>query len=291
MKLIPVSATRSVAISMLKMKKASPHIFFVGGVVGVVGATVLACKSTLKLEKTIDEIKEDIVETKHIHEIKSDTALEYDERSYYKDLGRVYVRSTVKLGRLYGPSIILGTASVAALTGSHVQMTRRNAALGTTLAAVSKAYDEYRLRMQEELGEQKERDIYQGVTTETKGNKKIAVFNPTGFSVYARIFDETCQSWTKDVERNRMFLKCQQTYANHKLQAHGYLLLNDVYDMLGFERSSAGCVVGWVRDGDGDGFVDFGLFDAAATRFINGLENAVWLDFNVDGVVYELIGD
>ncbi len=32
----------------------------------------------------------------------------------------MYIKSAVVLGKLYGPSIVIGAASVAALTGSHV---------------------------------------------------------------------------------------------------------------------------------------------------------------------------
>ncbi len=59
MKIISENVTRSIGRKILKVKKNSPHIFFVGGVVGVVGSTVLACRATLKLEKTLDDIKKD----------------------------------------------------------------------------------------------------------------------------------------------------------------------------------------------------------------------------------------
>jgi hypothetical protein len=58
---------------------------------------------------------------------------------------------------------------------------------------------------------------------------------------------------------------------------------------MGFERTSAGFVVGWVLDGNGDGYIDFGLSEARSSRFMNAEERSVILDFNVDGVVYDLI--
>jgi len=63
--------------------------------------------------------------------------------------------------------------------------------------------------------------------------------------------------------------------------------------MLGIERSSAGSVVGWTltRDGgEGDDYVDFGMFEAANANFINGTERSIILDFNVDGVIYNKLG-
>jgi Family of unknown function (DUF6353) len=46
-------------------------------------------------------------------------------------------------------------------------------------------------------------------------------------------------------------------------------------------------VVGWLRDGEGDCYIDFGLFDEKNERFALGWEQSIWLDFNVDGVIYD----
>lgn len=296
-KIIPSGLTRTVATSVLKAKKNSPHIFFAGGIIGVVSSTILACRATLKLEATLDEIKTDV---EHIKEQRTISPASTDVRSLeeiqkddYKDLVYVGVKSSIKIGKLYGPSIALGAASIAALTGSHVQMTRRNAALTATLSLVSKAYDDYRVRVQEEIGTDKELDIYRATKNETveiDGKKKaVRVTDPNGLSPYARIFDECSVNWQKDNELNRIFLQCQQNYANHKLRTRGYVFLNEVYEALGFEWSQAGQVVGWVINGDGDNYIDFGMFDAYNSRFVNGIERSIILDFNVDGVVQNKI--
>jgi hypothetical protein len=294
MKFIPNTISRSVGRKVLQTKKNSPHIFFAVGLAGVVGGTVLACRATLHLDKELDEIKTDIMSVKGLGEdAKEDHNREY-EREYAKDLLYVYGKSSYRLLKLYGPSIVVSGLGVAALTGSHVQLTRRNNALTITLAGVMKAYDEYRLRVAEEIGEDRELELHRAVRNEKvedeDGKKKvIKVTDPAGWSPYAKIFDETSVYWKKSPELNRMFLECQQRYMNHLLHSRGHVFLNDVYDQLGFERTSAGAVVGWVRDGDGDGFVDFGLFEATSSPFINGFEKSIILDFNVDGSVWDKI--
>lgn len=293
MKLIPNTVSRSVGRKVLQTKKNSPHIFFAAGLVGVVGSTVLACRATLKLDKTLDEIKNDIINVKDLgRDARAERNRDY-EREYARDLGYVYGKSFYKLTKLYGPSIVVGGLSVAALTGSHVQLTRRNNALTITLAGVMKAYDEYRLRVADEVGEERELELHRAISNEKVEedgkNKIIKVTNPDGWSPYAKIFDESSIHWQKNAEMNRMYIECQQRYANHLLHSRGHVLLNDVYDTLGFERTSAGAVVGWVREGEGDGFIDFGLYEATSARFINGIEKSIVLDFNVDGVVYDKI--
>ena len=114
------------------------------------------------------------------------------------------------------------------------------------------------------------------------------------YSEYARFYDCGNEGWTKDPEYNLMFLRQQQNYANEKLKVNGHLFLNEVYDMLGIPRSKAGQVVGWIYDEknpNGDNFVDFGIYDNkdGNRRFVNGYEATILLDFNVDGVIYDLI--
>ena len=65
--------------------------------------------------------------------------------------------------------------------------------------------------------------------------------------------------------------------------------MNEVYEHLGFEHSSPGAVVGWVLGDKGDNHIDFGIFEAHSSRFVNGDERSIVLDFNVDGVIYDLI--
>ena len=134
---------------------------------------------------------------------------------------------------------------------------------------------------------------------EKKVKKKIEVGGPDMYSPYAIIFDETNPYWEKDAELNKFFLQSRQAQANDKLRANGYLFLNDVYEMLGHEKTKAGQVVGWVYDpdsGEGDNYVDFGLYDIytkpkyeaeAKAAFINGYERSVIIDFNVDGNIWE----
>lgn len=294
MKLIPNSVTQTLAKQVLQAKMNSPHIFFGLGVAGVIGGTVLACRATLKLQDTLDEIEDEVKEVKGLHESRKAVVKEFDEAEYYKDLAYVYGKGAGRVVRLYGPSVAIGVISVASLTGSHITLTRRNTSLTVALATLSKAYNDYRERVKLEIGPEREKDVY--LAAENKvvelpdGTKEIAKFvDPNKMSPYCKFFDEYSSAWEKDEEINRLFVQCQQTYANQKLQAQGYLFLNDVYDMLKIERSKAGQHVGWMLDGDGDGYVDFGIFDVRNRDFVNGNERSILLDFNVDGVIIDKV--
>jgi gas vesicle protein len=281
--------TRSFNRNVLIFKKQSPHIFFIGGIVGTVASTALACRATLKLSESLDKIKQDV---DNLHSLKEDTNYPHDQ--YQKDLAVVYGRAALDITKLYAPSVIVGVASITALTSSHVTLAKRNTALMAAYSAVQEAYTNYRDRVRSELGEEKELDIYHATELQTvengEGKKEVVkVSDPNKYSPYARFFDEVSPNWRKDPELNKLFIQCQQNYGNQLLQARGHLFLNEVYDMLGIDRSKAGAVVGWVIGKEGDNFVDFGIYEAFNSRFVNGWERSILLDFNVDGVIYDKI--
>lgn len=281
MGLIPAGVSRQVFRSGLLMKKNAPNLMFAAGIVGAVGSTVLACRATLKLADELPEMKD---------EIQTASANTEDNRA----VAMVYGKNAGRVVQLYAPAVVVGVASVGLLTGSHVTLNKRNAGLTAAYAAVDRAYNEYRDRVRAEVGEDKELDIYrnssiQKVELEKGKHAELLVENPGGISAYGRIFEESNNNWKPTAELNKYFLHCQQNYFNHLLNARGHVFLNEVYDGLGFPRTQAGSVVGWLRDGDGDGHVDFGLFDEDADRFALGWETNVWLDFNVDGTIYDKI--
>lgn len=114
-------------------------------------------------------------------------------------------------------------------------------------------------------------------------------------SPYSKFYDASCYRWEPDAESNLYFLNAAQKELNTRLKTQGYLFLNDAYDVLGMKRTKAGQIVGWIYDEDnpfGDNFVDFGLYDMEDERcaaFVNGEEDVILLDFNVDGEIINRI--
>lgn len=283
MSLVPIAVSQKVFRSALLLKKNSPSIMFVGGVAGAITSTVLACRATLKLSEALPDMRDNL---RSVDGIENET-----ERK--RAVTMVYAVNAGTVAKLYTPAVVVGTLSIGALTGSHVVLTRRNAGLTAGLAALTKAYEEYRAHVRDDIGVDKELEIYRGTKTETieldNGDKKeIVTANLSGMSPYARLFDEGSRNFEKNPELNRMFIRCQQQWANDQLMVRGHVTLNDVYDMLGLERSKAGQFVGWVAGkGGGDNFIDFHVFEATNRDFINGIEPRIWLDFNVDGPIYQ----
>lgn len=282
--------------SLLQLKKHSPEILTAVGIASGVTAAVMGAKATLKLENTLDHGRERIEHTRQAAlAVRPNGELEIPEHQLKKDLAYVYTRNVLDIGKLYGPAISLGTVSIVCIIGAQGIMQKRNAALVGAYVALEKGFAEYRQRVEDRIGSDEERDIRLGITREQVTNKKgetheIVKVDPNGVSGYARFFDELNRNWKRDAEYNRLFILGQQQWANNLLDNRGHVFLNEVYDMLGMERSREGALVGWVR-GHGDGFVDFGMYRGGemVREFVNGHERSILLDFNVDGMIFDLI--
>lgn len=298
----------------LKIKKYSPEILMVAGIVGTVTAAVTACKATLKVKDIMSE-KEEL--QNDIHKCLENPDVDYTEEDGKKDLTTVYAQTGVKLIKLYAPSVILGGASIASIVMGQKILKKRNIALAAAYTAVDKGFKKYRANVVERFGERVDKELRYNIkakevekkVTDKNGKEKTVKEiqydiegNPLeNISEYARFFDEaTSTEHHKDAEYNLMFLRRQQDYANEVLKAKGHLFLNDVYEMLGIPKTKAGQVVGWIYDEknpNGDNYVDFGIYrlsgyepsDERKRAFVNGYERNILLDFNVDGPIYELI--
>lgn len=289
----------------LVARKFSPEILTGLGIVSGIGCVVSACRATLKVNDILDEhedVKSDIAQA---YEMGLDG---YSERDAKRDNAIATVQTAGHIVKNYAPAIGLGAVSVTCVLGAHGILNKRNAALSAAYSLIQGKFQDYRGRVRQELGEAKDKQFYYGlkaqeVTVEEtnpetgrkkKVKKEILVKDPNGYSKYAKCFDEGSPRWEADPELNLLFLRCQQNYANDLLHSRGHVFLNEVYDALGIPRTSEGAVVGWVlsKDGSTDNFIDFGIYsieNQMAADFVNGYESNIWLDFNVDGLIYDLI--
>lgn len=298
-------ATKIFNRTNIKVQKHSPEILLFLGIAGVVTSSVLACKKTLKVNDILKEKEESI---EKVHKCLDEKREDYTDKDGKKDLAMIYTQTGFKLIKLYSPAVLLGVASIGSILQGHNILKKRNIAIAAAYATIDSSFKKYRSNVVERFGKNIDNELRYNIkakeieeeTTDEKGKKKIekkeiTVIENNQVSDYARFFDECSTNWEKDAEYNLMFLRRQQEYANELLKSRGHLFLNEVYDMLGIQRSKAGQVVGWIYDTKnpkGDNYVDFNIYNIkneANRQFVNGEERSILLDFNVDGVIYDLI--
>lgn len=307
------SVTRSFHTAGFKIKKHSPEILIVTGIVGVVTSAVMACKATTKANDVIVRGKKAIDD---VHDKAADVEAgiiskdEYTPEIQRKELAAAYGSTGYELVKLYAPAVTVGVLSLTAIISSNNILRKRNVALASAYAATEKLFKEYRGRVVDRFGKEIDRELRYNIKTreidevtvnedgsESTQKRTIQVVEAPLHDEFSRFFDEYNKNWVKDANKNKFFLLQIERYANEKLKSNGYLFLNDVLEALGFDIIPAGQVVGWTYNKgnpDSEGCVSFGIFDDVYTNsskaaFVNGYEKSILLDFNHEGNILEYI--
>lgn len=281
----------------LAAKYYSPQILLGVGIVGVTTATVLACKATLELELVVEHTK--LQKRGIAKKTQEHTADEYSSTDHKRDLTKVYLSAGKEVGKLYAVPLSLGLVSLGCIIGGQSIMHKRNVAVIAAYKGLEASFNKYRDRVIEAYGDEKDSDFNTGIKTETikdedGKNHKVKVLDHHDASTHVRVFDASNRSWDASPDYNLNFLKVQEAMANERLARRGHLFLNEVLDDLGFPRTSAGAVTGWVyEDGNGDGYVDFGIKDMQGERarvMGNDVDaDYILLDFNHDGIILDFL--
>lgn len=273
------SLQRTLSRTAIQLQKYSPQILTGVGVVGLITAGVLAAKNTLKLEETLDNSNARLVRTKE--QVEDGTATQ-------RDVNIAVMKNAVDLGKLYWAPITLAALSTCTILVGHQILHRRNLAVVAAYKGLEQAFAEYRGRVEEEYGTEAEEKIRFGIRDEEtvgEDGKKVKSqsINPIGGD-YIFSFEPGNDNWTGFHEHNLFFVTRFEMIFNDRLQAHGHVFLNEVLDALGIARTKAGAVTGWVYKKDsGDDYISFGIRDYQDEK------GYILLDFNVDGIILDLI--
>lgn len=281
------------------LKKHGPSIMVYAGAGGLVGAGVMACVKTTHLD-----------EVKQAHKERVEEAQKQDEEVRRHELTKAYFKSAAEIAKLYLPSVLLGAASLASVLGGHNIIRKRGAAMAAAYASLDGAYRKYRERVAEMVGAEAENDIFlskkkvvrerkevgeDGEIIRTEETIEVVDADADEKSEFTFFFEEgKTRAYEPDEGYNMFFLELQERLANDQLRANGFLLLNDVLQMLGFDRTKAGAVTGWVYDPKNadeykaDNYVSFHI-QPIYKEGVDGDEyvETIRLDFNVDGMVLE----
>ena len=302
MKINTKTLRKSFKKAQLTVRKHSPEILMVAGVIGTVAGAVMACKETLELEDVLDECKKEKMELEEQYAMCE----QYSEDALKKDQVKLTIKQVAKIVKLYAPSVIMEVTSIGVIFASNDIMRKRNASMAAAYATLNSMYKRYRQNVIESYGEEVDKDMRFGVKHEKvteideDGNKvkvdaRIVDLDNTALAIsdYSRFFQTGCKGFDASSGRyNLLYLKGIQAMFNNKLIADGYVMLNDVYRELGFDTIPEGWSIGWVYDEAnpiGDNYIDFGLYEARNKnqRAVNDWEPVILMDFNVDGNLYE----
>lgn len=216
--------------------KRSPEILLGLGIASAITSTVLAVKATPKAMELLAEaekenINRQIKEGVHGPEVKN-------------GLPSAQVVKTV--WKCYIPAAISGAASIACLLGSHSVNAKRNAALATAYKLSETALNEYREKVVEEIGEDKEKVIRDKVSQKHLDEKPVSknevIITGTGKQlcydgISGRYFESDIQTIRAAVNK-----------INETMVYEMYAALNDFYNEIGLSNTDMGDELGWNLD-------------------------------------------
>lgn len=283
----------------LVLKETSPDILTAGGIILGVAALITACSKMKKAEEVKEEFKEEV------NEIREDETLEPKKQALgcCKAAGKAAFRYL----KVFWLAILLEAMSIGAIWYSHGMMMKKNAALTSTAMILTQQLEKYRERVKQKVGEEVEKELYYNmasqkvdeiITDENGKEKKVKTVkkvlpgeleNP-----WDRVFDSQNHNYKNGHPgMNITFLSSILNNATVILHSratehsNGWLYLNELYSMLGFEPTELGSNWGWVWSRFDprfmDTIIDIGLNnneDPVYRDFVNGLEAAFPLHFN-----------
>ena len=300
-----------------KVKFRSPELLIGAGVVGLVGAAVVAVRRGVRWHSAAKaEIVHDLETIK-----KAEGSPQYTREDKVQDYARVIGKGVWSFTQIYGPSVAAGVASVVSILAGTGVLKGRLAAMTSAAATAQAALERYRSRVREKMGEDADREFaFEVSPRKTKlkhedGTKETQItyhLVPSSgewmaASPYSRLWDENAMEWCANRDVQFLTLRSLENHFNQELNARGVVFLNDVYKALGLPMSKDAALVGWVKNYEkpkmaklaaelgrvpGDGVISFGVFEnesPSARAYLAGDDNRVVLDFNVDGVIYDLI--
>lgn len=298
-KYIPKRLTRFSGKSSVKLSKHAPTLLVVGGTAGLIATAFVAARAVRKAEPVLAQHKSDRESIGAVP--KKGTVSNEDRKLVQVAVIETYYNTTLGLAKVYGPAIALGVLSTGSILYGHKLIHGRHLATLAAYSGLSEQFASYRGRVRQTLGEKAEQDIFNGAhgqyveDPDHKGEFKLQpVWNEGDPAPSLRPwFDENNEYFKQEPGVNKMWLTGVQTHMNQLFQVKGHLFLNEVKDALNMPRTPDGQVLGWVLGaGTGDNFVDFGFLandDPNTVAFRNGETARVQFNFNVDGVVHDLI--
>lgn len=304
MKLIDI-AKNSARVVKEYTRANAPTMLNIVGVVGFVAAGVIACKQTTKLSGILEEHREKSEKIKDI----ADSGLysdEYTAEDAKNDLRIVTAQTAKDIVKLYALPVGLAALSTFCVFKADKLHKANEAAIGASAVAIKEAYDNYRKSVAEQIGEDKEKDIFNGVETlkyteinpdtgeqtekEVRIHKKVE-HSPWGFYLDDRspFLEERCSVLRMEALARIIDKLWIQLVTN------GHLYVNDVRRAFGVPELREGWQWGWIWDPKDPKCAktvkDLGIdirdssVDPEVRDFINGYEDFVFINCTPDGII------
>lgn len=296
----------SAGITGLKIRRNSAELSLGFGIGGIILTVFESSKATLSAGDILELHRQRMEEAKEAIKAAEECHVAYNPG---REKLIIWSRTFVDLAKLYAPAITLGGLSVGAIILSRNITHRRYLAAVAAYNAVREAFESYRERVREEMGDMYDHHFRYGtelreVTEEMldeKGKKKkvtkLEEVEGTEQLDKDRLsfwWDEYLpdgrknSNWDANPEFCLSWLRGRENLITDLGRKQGYLFVNDVLRELGLPGVfPEGQLLGWVFSKDNYAFIDLGIHDPVSSKSEGGRGRRFLITLKPDGVVYD----
>lgn len=166
-----------------------------------------------------------------------------EHREPIEDRKERYKQRVKLVWKLYIPPVVAGSLTIAAIVGANRVGTRRAAAMAAAYSISERAYDEYKSKVVEKLGANKEQairdEIAQDRIERTKENREVVIATNGG--------DVLCyEAWSGRYFNSDMeTLRKAQNDINAQVIHADFATVDEFYEKIGLEGTDASPQFGW----------------------------------------------
>lgn len=206
-------AKQALNVTQYFAKKYLPAGLAVAGATGLIATAVLAYKAAPKVNLALDQIEEDRAKGKKVSSIEAIRMIS---------------------GPLWKP-IVVGTGSLTALAGSYYILNGR-------INSLSKLASQQANALREGMSPVENKTI----TDEDGNEEEIAVEVDAAKNDQMGRWMHYSDEWTQDdLSYVTTLIDSVETRMQDRLFERGYLVMNEVLEALGFQRTAQGAILGW----------------------------------------------
>lgn len=269
----------------IKLDDNGPKWAILGGTALLVGAGVVACHKTRKADYILEDHKKRMA---RLEEATSDETLRkvynYTDKEIVKDTVATYARTGLNYIKHYALPLTMGAVGIVGILWGTNKLDNKVKNLTLAAAATTQALAEYRKRVAEEVGEEKEEELYFGqkpservmTDPETGETRKVKVLD--GKSPYSKLMWGPYNDGDIGTKKNKAFDQSEivnfatlvriQKNAQRLLEINHRVFLRDILRDLDVECPAELLTAGWQVEVDetgklyspiGDTFVDLGF--------------------------------
>lgn len=197
--------------------------------------------------------------------------------------------AAVGYGKCYGPAIGVEATGIVLQTISHKSLKNQVGSLAASLTANAAAFAQYRQRVIDDMGAEKDEEYLMGKVKEVVMNEdgtEVETTLPATIPQHSFLFDESNPNWEKGVGANLDFLENHLLWLNQRLWTEGVLFENDIRRDIGadIDPDALDWGITAVDDEGNRQYISFGIErdTERAKAFRSGAERSFLITLNVE---------